>query len=561
MKICPDHQKELVFYCISCTTLVCQDCIASEHEEHDYLVPKERTPREEQTDPNFKSIRKEEKDLENLSYGVKIRIEEVKEQGVQVIKKMEEKIKKLQEALEERKAELLDEVERLVKEKVDTLSFQQDQLEMLKSQVKFAYKSIQNGTEEDIKTTIDEISSKSRKIKELPEIEADLCFEAKDFLTGCRQYGQIKVNPADPSKSYAEIDAVKIAILNEETTLSVYALNKEGKKNIYTSASTDKFTSKVVASGKIIESKVERKLGTNESLVIFTSNVRGMNQVLVKMNEENIRNIPCPVYVYTPTPSNMIKVQCPNMIAVTAERIVIVGDASEHVNIYSKEGNVIRSFMMEGEKNPGPRGLATDGEFLFVTDKTNNCVKKYDFEGNLIRSVGIKGSKQLEFSGRCGIAVDKKTKRVYIADQYNHRIQVLDSDLNFVRIFGTRGYQEREFDRPRSVAVADNSTVYVADTNNDRVQVFKGSGEYIREFGKDQLSSPAGICVDLNDHVLVADHDNHRICVFNPEGEFLFSFGESGNKPGEFTDVFGIAVDSDGVIYTADFGSDRVQIF
>ena len=238
-----------------------------------------------------------------------------------------------------------------------------------------------------------------------------------------------------------------------------------------------------------------------------------------------------------------------------------MGDSAKHVNIYSKEWEHIGSFKLEGEKHPNPKGVSIDGKFLFITDKNNHSVSKYTFEGYCIKSVGTKGSKPLEFNGKCGIAVNKRMGRVYIADQYNNRIQVLDSDLEFVTMFGSKGQLEKEFDKPHDVAVANNGTIYVADSNNNRIQVFKDNGEYIREFGNNDLYSPTGVCVDSNGHVLVADHDYYRVCVFNPKGEFLFSFGESGDGLGEFVDLYGIAVDSDGKIYTADFGSDRVQIF
>ena len=47
--------------------------------------------------------------------------------------------------------------------------------------------------------------------------------------------------------------------------------------------------------------------------------------------------------------------------------------------------------------------------------------------------------------------------------------------------------------------------------------------------------------------------------MFKPEGEFLYSaFLENENEPGKFVALYGISVDSDGVIYAADFGHDCV---
>ena len=561
--MCPQHQKELMSFCNTCDIRICKDCINGEHSQHGYLVPPE-----ERTESSLEPIKKEEKDLADGVSDVEARIEEVKEQGEQVKEKMKEEIVKLRDTLDERREELQKEVDQIVKEKVDTLTFQKEQLAMLQNQVisviEFSRRSVQNGTDTNIKSTIEETLSKTQKFKKIPEIEADMHFESTkgmDFMTACKQYGKIKVNPADPEKCFAK--GVRAAILNEETVIPIYTVDKEGNKNIYTQASTDVLTSTVVARGNVISSYVERKLGMNESKVIFKSHIRGVNHVQVKVNGENIQNIPCLVYVYTPTPTRqLIQVKNPNMLTVTDDdKIIVVGDSAKQVNIFSKKGEKIESFKIKGEKNPCPRGISMDGEFLFITDKTNHCVLKYKVDGTFIKSAGKKGSEPLGFKGRCGIAVNKLTGRVYIADQLNNRIQVLDSNLSFLHMFGTRGHQEKEFDHPRDVAVANNGTVYVSDMNNNRVQVFKANGEYIREFGNDHLYSPAGICVDSNDHILVADHDNHRVCVFNPDGEFLFSFGENGSEPGNFVALYGVAVDSDGVIYAADFGHDCVQIF
>ena len=44
-------------------------------------------------------------------------------------------------------------------------------------------------------------------------------------------------------------------------------------------------------------------------------------------------------------------------------------------------------------------------------------------------------------------------------------------------------------------------------------------------------------------------------------GEFIMSVGVSGEGPGELKRPSGVAVDRQGVIYVADWGNERVQIF
>ena len=244
----------------------------------------------------------------------------------------------------------------------------------------------------------------------------------------------------------------------------------------------------------------------------------------------------------------------PNMLAVTNDKIIIVGDDSaEHVKIFSKDKKKLNSFKLQGKKKPRPRGVATDGTYIFITDAANKSFTKYTFDGVFVKSVG-------GIKGNCGISINQGMGRIYIADQENSRIQVLNLDLELIKTFGRKGNGEKEFNKPRDVAVVDDGTVYVTDTNNNRIQVLDTNGRF-RQFGNDSLHSPMGICVDSNNHVLIADHhsDNRKIYAFNLQGEYLSSLDV--NEDGEeFTDLIGIAVDSDRKIYLADYGSNCVHV-
>ena len=243
------------------------------------------------------------------------------------------------------------------------------------------------------------------------------------------------------------------------------------------------------------------------------------------------------------------------MLAVTDDNIIIVGDDSaEPVMIYSKDRKKFASFKLRGGKKTHPRGVSTDGTYIFITDRANQSISKYTFDGVLVKSVVG------EINGNCGISINQRLGRVYIADQENSRIQVLDMDLKPMETFGRKGNGKEEFDKPRDVAVVDDGTVYVTDTNNNRIQVLDTNGRF-RQFGNDSLHSPMGICVDSNNRVLVADHhpDNRKIYAFNLQGEYLSSLDV--NEDGEeFTDLIGIAVDSDGKIYSADYGGNCVHV-
>ncbi|MES2201155.1 MAG: NHL repeat-containing protein [candidate division FCPU426 bacterium] len=81
-----------------------------------------------------------------------------------------------------------------------------------------------------------------------------------------------------------------------------------------------------------------------------------------------------------------------------------------------------------------------------------------------------------------------------------------------------------------------------------------------------QIDGPRGIASDLQGNVYVTDLGNARINKYAPDGKFLQVFGKRGddsgkNKPGEFREPSGVAVDKDGFVYVADAWNGRIQKF
>lgn len=96
---------------------------------------------------------------------------------------------------------------------------------------------------------------------------------------------------------------------------------------------------------------------------------------------------------------------------------------------------------------------------------------------------------------------------------------------------GEAGDPPTHFDAPNDVLIAPNGNIFVADTHGAQFQ---------DEAGPNAKS---------------------RISIFSSDGTFIKSFGEWGFEDGQFRSPHSLAMDSQGRLFVADRGNNRIQIF
>ncbi|MDB6174663.1 MAG: repeat containing protein [Chthoniobacteraceae bacterium] len=240
----------------------------------------------------------------------------------------------------------------------------------------------------------------------------------------------------------------------------------------------------------------------------------------------------------------------------------------------------------------GPQGVAVDGNgTLIVADTDNHVIRRITSDGVVTTLAGNAVSAAFERTAwlynPVGIAIDR-TGNLYVADASDSTIRKITSAGVVTTLAGLSGQRgnangigdEARFVYPSGVAVDDDGNVYVADTGNSRIRKITsdgvvttlagsalGSGSSDGLGSEARFSGPTGVAVDGDRNLYVADRNNHTIRKITSAGVVSTLAGMartigSANGIGSearFYDPTGVAVDSDGNVYVAEFSSQTIR--
>lgn len=163
------------------------------------------------------------------------------------------------------------------------------------------------------------------------------------------------------------------------------------------------------------------------------------------------------------------------------------------------------------------------------------------------------------------IGIDVVGEQVFVSEAGNRRIQVFDRAGKVLRQIGPAYGTGDTLRRPMHIAAA-GSTLYVPDFNTDRVHVFSVRGEHRRTLGGAGLDvgfdAPGGVAVDSAGRLYVADFYHHRVLRFNEDGSLDRQWGvtdSTGKAPDRFTYPTDVAMLPDGGFVVADAYNHRIK--
>ena len=204
-----------------------------------------------------------------------------------------------------------------------------------------------------------------------------------------------------------------------------------------------------------------------------------------------------------------------------------------------------------------PDCVAVTDNVIAVSNWGNHQVQKYSLRGEFLSVIGCRGNRNGQFNHPRGLAFNNN-KLLYVVDGRNCRVQVFQEDNTFAFSFGKRGYNPGQFQCPVRIAIDPNNNVLVTDITANCIHLFTHNGQFIQTVNSDR---PCAITISLTGYLITGHHgDDNKIRVWNPTYQLINQFGKKGSKQGEFYGIEGMAIDSSGTIYVAEWDNKRLQV-
>lgn len=176
------------------------------------------------------------------------------------------------------------------------------------------------------------------------------------------------------------------------------------------------------------------------------------------------------------------------------------------------------------------------------------------------------------FGSTSGVAVNSKGN-IIVLNRGPLPLMEFDANGKFIRAFG-----QGLFDRPHGLRIDAADNIWATDgsahvvykfNSQGRIQMVLGvrgtAGEWHAVTPLKLFTEPNDVAIAENGDIYVTQghggKGENRVLRFDRNGNHLKSWGRRGSGPGEFDVPHAVTIDANGLVYVADRGNKRVQIF
>lgn len=240
-----------------------------------------------------------------------------------------------------------------------------------------------------------------------------------------------------------------------------------------------------------------------------------------------------------------------------------------------------RKFFIVGLKKPIDIA-ANDYDEVFILDRDLGSILHYQDSGNFLNhkigsKMSDKGIGQFSEPTLCFVKQQSSgSEKVFIYDNDFLYLQSFDLVINYNRNQSINNetkfkvkLTDKAFKFGFSSAVISNDTIF-AITKGNTIEVTKGE-QLLYKLSKDDgknntiakytLSEPSGIA-KFGNVLFVTDADENKIHLFNSStGQIISSQSGKGSEEGMLKSPRDILIAKNGMIYVADYGNNRINIY
>ncbi|PKM97944.1 MAG: hypothetical protein CVU79_05805 [Elusimicrobia bacterium HGW-Elusimicrobia-3] len=296
-------------------------------------------------------------------------------------------------------------------------------------------------------------------------------------------------------------------------------------------------------------------------------------------------------------------------------RLYVSNTGNSRVDVFNADGIYLYGFPVakaDGvtKLRPAKISLSRSGDII-LSDPDKGALQRYDRTGKLLKEYALPNN---------GAAFDRYGY-LYAISARDGKVMELSETGEKIATFGTKGKGKSEFRNLRDIAIGKEGTLHLCDEENKKVAVIKvitsysgprlpeaaildrftvkgptakfphkadvfavtpegkvvawlpearelallenGTKKTLVKEGKlqGQLRSPRGLLVSPKGLIYAADTGNDRVQIFNPDGTYDNMFGGSGSGEGQFRNPSAVAVNAAGNIYVADTRNKMVKAF
>jgi peptidylamidoglycolate lyase len=247
----------------------------------------------------------------------------------------------------------------------------------------------------------------------------------------------------------------------------------------------------------------------------------------------------------------------------------------EHcILVFNRSGDLIESWTQWDSMLQRPHFVGISPydpqKHVWIIDDHKHVIHKFTNDGKTkVQTIGTYG-----VPGNDATHFDRPTFMDWfpdgsfvVADGYNGtRVVKFDGDGKYVTAWGQRGSNGSDtrpgyFNNVHGIAVDPKTRrVFVNDRANKRAQVFDENGKFLDQWSFGPNPSDIHLFNIMSDGYLwAADRGTSRILKYDLNGHFMYGWGTWGDFPGGMWGVHGMSVDQEGNFYVAEVDNGGVQ--